>query len=305
MNSAPDSPVLSSPETTVAGLWQRHANAVFLYGAAAVWAAPSFVNLARQSWSTESGAQSAIILATGIWLLFRELRHSPESAGDGRLLIALPWLACILILHLVAQLADILIIEMVAVFAAGVILLYLRGGGVLIRRLWFALLYLAVALPLPSAVVTPATQGLKLLAADLSVRLLAAMGFEVARSGASIFIDQYELLVEAACSGMNSIFSLVAIGMLYAYLRHRDAPLRAILVVVTAIPIAILANIVRVVVLVALVHWFGADILETALHSGTGLMLFLIALAALFGMDGLMDLAGYVGQRLTGVKAPE
>jgi len=159
----------------------------------------------------------------------------------------------------------------------------------LCRRLWFPLVYGLAALPLPSSIMGPATRELKLFVANASVHVLETLGFEVARSGTSIYVEQYELVIEAACSGVNSIVSLVAIGLLYGYLAHRRSIGRIAVLGVAALAFAVVANVVRVVVLGAAVGRFGIYLLDTPLHGATGLLMFAIATVLLMTFDRAID----------------
>jgi len=263
--------------------------------AAILWAAPTLAHLAWQGWAGGQGAGLAVILSTAIWVGIREWpRDRRPGAGDWR--VAASAIGAAALLNLAAWFAGFFFAEVLAVYVAGVALLYALGGRALCRRLWFPLVYGLAALPLPSSIMGPATHQLKLLVADASVRLLAAGGVEVARTGASIYVDQYELVIEAACSGVNSIVSLVAVGLLYGYLRHRDAPGRIVALAVAALVIAILANVVRVVVLGVLVGRYGVYLLDTPVHGATGLLMFVVAAVLLL----VADAAVTAGLRLWG-----
>ena len=119
--------------------------------------------------------------------------------------MALAALAPCVILYVLARMIGALAVEFLAVWAGLIVLLYVQAGARVLRRLWFPLLYLLFLMPPPFFLMAPATRALKLGIASGAVDLLAAAGLEVAVSGSTLFIDQYELLVEAACSGMNSL----------------------------------------------------------------------------------------------------
>ena len=65
--------------------------------------------------------------------------------------------------------------------------------------------------------VDAATVPLKVLISDLVTQVLYSAGYPIAQNGVVILIGPYELLVQDACSGMNSIFALSAIGVFYVY----------------------------------------------------------------------------------------
>jgi exosortase len=152
--------------------------------------------------------------------------------------------------------------------------------------------FLLFAVPAPDWAVDAATLPLKVAISNGVTRLLYAGGFPIAQDGVMITIGPYEVLVRDACSGMNSILALSAIGVFYAYVLRRDQPLRAVLLLLATVPIAVAANFVRVLTLVLIAYYCGIDVMEGALHGLTGVVLFLVALALFVGFDWLLGLVG-------------
>ena len=70
---------------------------------------------------------------------------------------------------------------------------------------------------MPDWLIDAATVPLKVFISDVVTRILYAAGYPIAQNGVMIMIGSYQLLVKDACSGMNSIFALSAIGVFYAY----------------------------------------------------------------------------------------
>ena len=113
---------------------------------------------------------------------------------------------------------------------------------------------------------------------------------------------QYQLLVEDACSGMNSIVGLIAVSLLYIYLMRGSSWLIYSLPSSSAwsIPIAIVANILRIMVLVLLTYFFGNEVAQGFLHVTAGLFLFTTALLFVFLIDQLLT---YAWSKMGRVKA--
>ncbi|NUR44851.1 MAG: exosortase, partial [Sphingomonas sp.] len=164
---------------------------------------------------------------------------------------------------------------------------YLLLGGRLIRSIWFPLLYLALALPPPDTVVAAITQPIKIAISSWAVTLLHALGYPIASSGVTIQIAQYELLVAAACAGLNSIISLGAICMFYGYLRHRQNFPAFIVIALSVIPIAIFSNFTRVLILILVTYYLGESAAQGFLHDFAGLTMFSVALLTVFLIDSL------------------
>jgi exosortase len=179
--------------------------------------------------------------------------------------------------------------EAFAMYGAVISAFYLLVGGALLRALWFPLLYLAVALPPPDQVVTFLTQPLKIGISEAAVSTLHALGYPIASSGVTIQIANYQLLVAAACAGLNSIISLSAICLFYVYLRHKSDWTAFLLVAALVVPVAIFSNFMRVMVLILVTYHFGEAAGQGFIHDFAGLMVFFVALLTIFGADALVS----------------
>jgi exosortase len=245
------------------------------------------IDVARLTWTTEQGGHAPIIVATGAWLAWRELRSAKPRAELGNLILGVGLFAFFLIAYVAARITGILEIEGFAMYAIILTGIYLLVGGAILRAVWFPIVYLAAALPPPDTVVAAVTQPLKLMISSLAVDLLSALGFPIASTGVTIQIANYQLLVAAACAGLNSLITLSAICLFYAYIRHRS-DWRAFLVVAALIvPIAIFSNLVRVLVLILVTYYFGESAGQGFIHEFAGLTVFAVALLTIFGADAL------------------
>jgi exosortase len=162
---------------------------------------------------------------------------------------------------------------------------YIIFGGLVLRAIWFPLVYLAFALPPPDTVVAFVTQPIKIAISSWAVSVLQILGYPVASSGVTIQIGPYELLVAAACAGLNSIITLTALCLFYVYLRHRSDPIAFLVIAIAAIPVAIIANFVRVLALVLITYYFGDAVAQGFVHDFAGLLMFSVALLTVFGID--------------------
>jgi exosortase len=250
----------------------------------AVLVLPTMVQVAKETWSTEQGGHGPLVLATGLWALWRELKNGSVERGPGSL-IALPLLAFCLGLFVVARITGVLEFEAFSMYGGVLSGAYLLFGGALMRKIWFPLVYLAFALPPPDTVVAAVTQPIKIAISEWAVSLLSALGYPVANSGVIIQIDQYQLLVAAACAGLNSIVTLTALCLFYVYLRHRSNLLAFVVVALAAIPVAIISNFVRVLVLVLVTYYFGDAAAQGFVHDFAGLLMFAVALLSIFAID--------------------
>lgn len=262
------------------------ANLILALGLAALML-PTMIEVARVSWSTEQGGHGPIVLATGAWLLWRELKAAKVEPRPGQLIPGLVLLVPLVALFVVARITGVLEIEAFAMYGALIASAYLLFGGAVIRAIWFPLVYLAFTLPPPDSVVAAVTQPIKIGISHWAVTLLHALGYPVASSGVTIQIGQYQLLVAAACAGLNSIVTLGALCLFYVYLRHRSNFTAFLVISVAAIPIAIVSNFIRVLVLVLVTYYLGESAAQGFVHDFAGLLMFAVALLTVFAVDQL------------------
>jgi exosortase len=243
--------------------------------------------VATETWSTEQGGHGLLVLVTGIWAVWRELRGKDFERRPGSLRVGVPPLIFTLALFVVARITGILEVEAFAMYGALISAAYLIFGGAVMRAIWFPLLYLAFTLPPPDTVVAAVTQPIKIAISAWAVSLLDVLGYPVASSGVTIQIGQYQLLVAAACAGLNSIVTLTALCVFYVYLRHRSDPLACVVIALAAIPVAVISNFARVITLVLVTYHFGDAAAQGFVHDFAGLLMFSVALLTIFGIDKL------------------
>jgi len=248
---------------------------------------PTMLQVARDSWSTEQGGHGPLVLATGLWALWRELRSTKIEFRPAPLLPSLLLVVFTLALFVVARITGVLEVEAFAMYGALISAAYMLLGPALIRAVWFPLVYLAFTLPPPDTVVAAVTQPIKIAISEGAVSLLYLLGYPVASSGVTIQIGQYQLLVAAACAVLSSIVTLTALCLFYVYLRHRSNVMAFVVISLAAIPVAVISNFVRVLALVLITYHFGDAAAQGFLHDFAGLLMFSVALVTIFGVDKL------------------
>jgi exosortase len=144
------------------------------------------------------------------------------------------------------------------------------GGMPLLRPLRLPLLFLALMAPLPGFVVDDLLAGLKRIVTTLAVEILYRTGQPIFQEGNRIEIPGHTLFVADACSGLTSIVTLLPVACVVAYFLSRGLWRRGV-VVLSVIPLAMLANVVRVVVTVRLVASIGPAAAQGLLHESFGL----------------------------------
>lgn len=250
-----------------------------------VMAIATFQGIARSSWSTEQGAHGPIVLALAIWLLVRAWPAMAARAQPGAPLIGGAMLVSSLLLYGMARIVGSIVIESGALYLVFLATVYLFVGWRSMRSAWFPLAYLLFVLPPPGSFVALATQPLRLQISELAVLILSKFQFPVARSGLTIMVGQYVLAVKAACGGLNSMISLTAIGLFYAYLSHRRSLAYNIFLFFCIILMAIVANLVRVMILILITYYLGESAASGFLHQFAGLTMVAVAMTGILLID--------------------
>ncbi|MFZ5493664.1 MAG: exosortase [Pseudomonadota bacterium] len=268
------------PAPTWASAWPVVAGLLAVLG-------PSIYGLATGLWLSDDQSHGMIVMAVLAWMLWteRQLFTLPARPlpGPGWALLGLG-----VLLYVVGRSQDILLFEVGAfmpLLAGAVLLLY---GTALLRRLGFFFVFLLFLLPLPGSVADALTTPLKHQVSALSASLLYAAGYPIAKAGIILHLGPYQLLVADACSGMRSMFSLAATAIMYLYLTGRRHRLHLGLLLLSILPIAFLANTLRVVTLALITFYLGDAAAQSYLHELASVSLYLFALGLLIGLDYLL-----------------
>lgn len=255
----------------------------------ATLAIPSLISLAQEAWTKEAGVHGPIVMATGIWLLVRSWPEISTLAVPGRVWLGSLGMLIALPIYILGRAFGFISVEIAALLLLLLAVAYLYIGAAALKRIWFPIFYMGFVVPLPGWFMDQITAPLKVFVSWSATHILSFVGYPIVREGVTLYVDQYQLLVEDACAGLNSIISLTAIGLFYIYLLHNASWRYAMLLFVWIIPAAIFANLIRVMLLVLITYHFGNAAAQGFLHSTAGLVMFVAALLGVFLVDKLMD----------------
>ncbi|MBN1401230.1 MAG: exosortase [Anaerolineae bacterium] len=152
------------------------------------------------------------------------------------------------------------------------------GRGALLKRQAFPLIFLLFMIPLPW--LEQSTPWLSRTVASAVAALVRPVGIAVTAAGARIQLTGTALTIGAPCSGVNSLAALVTLATLYAFVSHCRLSAR-VLIVVLSVPIALLANLVRVLAILLLAHYVNLDLALGFFHDWSSPFLFLVAIGLL------------------------
>jgi exosortase B len=274
------------------------ASALLLFAVVLAAYVPTCLTLAAGPWQTEQEGHGPLIMLAAAWVAWQSRGQLHGVTMAPALVTGWTVLLGGLALMVVGRSQDILLVEVgsqIPVIAGCVLVL---AGWRVLRIFAFPLAFLVFSAPPPGWLLDAFTVPLKALISDWVADILYAAGYPIAQTGVMIMIGPYQLLVKDACAGMNSIFALSAIGILYVYLAGRRSKMRNLVLLASMLPIAVAANFLRVTALVLIAYYGGIDAVEGPYHEMTGIALFVVALALLLLLDALIG-AGIAAARWT------
>jgi exosortase B len=249
---------------------------------------PSYVDVARTVWTTDEQGHGPIILAVSLWLLYKARHALAALPRQSALAYGLPLLVLGLVAYAVGRSQSFMMMEMGSQILLLCALTLCFMGKRALRLIWFPLFFLAFMTPLPEVLVAEVTAPLKAAVSTVSANLLYALGYPVSRAGVILNVGQYQLLVADACAGLNSMFTLEALGLLYMNLMQYTSVARNITLSILVVPIAFCANVVRVTILVLVTYHYGDAAGQGFVHGFAGMVLFLVGLAFVLATDHVL-----------------
>lgn len=250
---------------------------------------PTMTFVSQESWSQETGAHGPIVLFTGLWLLRRRWLVAKPAMKPAPTLPVMVLATVFLPLFLFARITQIIELEGYLMYGLVLIALYSMVGKTAMKIMWFPLFYMVFVFPPPDTLIVLITQPLKILISQAAISLLHTLGYPIGGAGVMIQIGQYQLLVAAACSGLNSLVSLAAISLFYIYVRHQANWRYSVLLSMMIIPVAIIANFIRVIILILLTYYYGEAAAQGFMHNFAGITMFMIAVLTIFAIDSVLE----------------
>jgi len=232
------------------------------------------------------------------FLLFPRLSHSPalrfyllEKKAPAKTSKPIP--SCILVIALglslyvagVVSYFNFLSAISFLVVLSGLVLYFWGSKG--LQSLLFPICFLIFMIPLPF--LDNIGNWLQSLSAHWSAAIIGAMGIPVAITGAEIRLEESTFIIGLPCSGMNTLISLLALAAIFGYFLKGRFYKKAVLFIV-AIPIAILANLLRIVFVLLIANNYGTETAMRFFHSYSSILLFLVAFACLAVSGRLLGL---------------
>jgi exosortase len=204
--------------------------------------------------ANQAAQRGPVPLRSGVWL--------------GTVLVALSLPVCLITIPLpIPFVGDLALLSMLT---GGFVLLF---GIEALKRYWFAFFFLIFMVPLPIALYSKIASPLQLLASQVASAVMNATGVPVLREGNRMTLPGgVQMFVAEACSGMRQLTGFIALTAAVAYLTVRPLWQR-IVIVASSIPIALTANVTRVVLTGYIMHFVNPAYASGAYHTAEGLLM--------------------------------
>jgi exosortase B len=249
---------------------------------------PTVLSLSRQIWQTDEQGHGPIIGAVSLWLMWQRRAAVMATPYRPATFLGGVLFAVAMALYAMGRSQQVMQGEVLGIILAGAALLLLLRGVQALRVVAFPLLFLVFLVPLPGVLVQAITIPLKTAVSYVAEALLHWAGYPIARTGVILSVGPYQLLVADACAGLNSLFTLEALGLLYLNLLGYTSKLRNVLLAILVVPISFIANVVRVIILILVTYHFGDEAGQGFVHTFAGMVLFVVGLAMMLVTDSVV-----------------
>lgn len=237
-----------------------------------------------QAWTTPEYSHGPLIPVISLYLFLREMRQMPPPKPH--VTDRWPGIFVVLLALVLAAFGNLTRIPDIVTYA-----MIIWVGGVVLaifgwKRGWhhqLPVVHLVFMLPLPQFLYWKLTIFLQWVSSAVGVWLVDLAGVTVFLEGNVIDLGVYKLQVAEACSGLRYLFPILSFSYLFALLYHGPIWHKLVLLL-TAVPLTILMNSVRIGIIGILVDSYGIEAAEGFLHFFEGWVVFLICIAILFAI---------------------
>jgi exosortase len=251
---------------------------------------PLLASMVQNWWADPNYSHGFLVPLVSAYLLWRQ-RAQLKAAAAGPSPAGLAVMAAGLLLLLAGELGHEFFLRRLSLIPVLWGLVLLAWGWPVARRSAFALAYLMLMVPLPYVLYDSAAFPLRLLAASLAGGMIRLMGVPVLVEGNVLHLPHVVMDVVDACSGIRSLISLLAAGVILAYLMLPRRWLKFV-VVLLVLPTAVFTNALRVAVAGLLAERWGPSMLEGAMHDMVGWVVFMVAFGLLWAVTALLGALG-------------
>jgi exosortase len=258
--------------------WPAQIASLLTLTALAVLTLPTLYSFATIFWARTRDTHAPVVLAFIVVAFWRERHALNWSATPRAVACAFGTALFGAVLYFLGRSQSFYQLEglgLIIVIAAAILLI---GGFHGLRRYLFPCFMLLFVIPVPGSIADHLLVPLKMVLSQAVTDMFYALGYPISNHGVILNVGFYQLQIADACAGLRSLISLSAIGLLFVYLLPPSRPIVTVLLLLMTPLLALIANFLRVAMLVMITYYFGGDVGASA-HELAALSEIVIVLA--------------------------
>jgi exosortase len=258
--------------------------------------------LVRDWWFDDNYSHGFLIVPIALYFVW-ESRHSLRAAAVRPSMAGLVGLFGSIGLLVAGVLGAELFVSRISLIAAVAAVVVFVAGWQVLRILAFPLAFLLLMVPIPAIIFNQIAFPLQLLASRAGELALSALQVPVLREGNIIVLANTTLEVAEACSGIRSLISLLTLGIVLGHFADPRTWTRTLIALAT-IPVAVVANGLRVAGTGIAAQFFGPAAAEGFFHTFSGWLVFVFAFSLLFVIQRAVTRVAPAAPRAASAVAP-
>jgi len=252
---------------------------------------PIFWKLYRVRWDLLDYTHAFFILPISLWLVWRnrgKIKKCIQNAEAKNSYVSLILLAIGILIFLFGSRFDysfLITLSLIPVLMGLTSFLY---GTNMVKLVAFPILYLLLLVPPPMGILDSITLPMRYGISNLTEQILSLMNYPISREGLLLNIGYNEIYMGEPCSGFRSLITLLSLGLVYVYI-SKTCLANKVILILFAIPLALLGNLVRVITLCLITFYFGEEAGQGFFHNFSGIVMFIVTLTGLMGVENILN----------------
>lgn len=182
---------------------------------------------------------------------------------------------------------EYLLISTLSIIFVAFGLIFFNYGAKVARLFVFPIFYLLLLVPPPIGLIDNITLPLRHIITFISEFILKSFHFPIYREGLILFIGNQQIYIDAPCSGIRSLITILSLSILYVNIKNFSFKNKIILITISIV-LAWLGNILRVLTICLLTYYLGEEIAQGFLHKFSSILIFTFTFLGILYFDSIL-----------------
>ena len=252
--------------------------------------APVFFVLYRSRWANSDYTHAYFILPVFLWLVWRKrglLREHLQKINPISNFVGLFMLVFGASMFIFGWRQDYIFFTTLSLLPALYGLISCLYGFSITKVLSFPILYLILLVPIPIGIIDSITLPMRYGVSVVTEVILKLFHYPITREGLLLSIGNNELFIGQPCSGFRSLITMFSAGLVYVFISKTGFPQKSMLVA-SIIPLALLGNLFRIIILCFITYYFGEAAGQGFFHNFSGIMIVILITVGMLGLEYLL-----------------